>query len=108
MDKLKNLISKAANYISKAANAIVKFLNPIAEKFNMETDKLAHLVVAFFLTLLSVNIFGYVIGIMFTSVMCVIKEMYDAKKENPTGFSKEDLKYDLYGMLAALVLLVLC
>ena len=29
--------------------------------------------------------------------------MYDSKKENPTGFSKEDIKYDLYGMCAALL-----
>ena len=100
MDKLKN-------FLKAAETKIVGWITPIAEKCNMEVDKMLHLIVSFVLTFISVNIFGYAVGILCSCLVFVLKEMYDSKKENPTGFSKEDIKYDLYGMCAALLLMII-
>lgn len=100
MDKIKELLKKAETWL-------VGWITPIAEKVNLDVDKMLHLVVSFIITILFVKIFGSVGGVTLTLLTFILKEFYDSKKENPTGFDKEDIKFDLYGMVTALILMLI-
>lgn len=93
------------SFISKIESKIVNLLSNFAKKFNVETDKFAHLVCAFGITLVLGIIFNLSIAVIITSIISVGKEIYDIYKPNPSGFSVDDIKFDIFGMFIAILIL---
>ena len=94
-------------FFSKIESKIVNVLSNTANKLGIETDKFAHLVCTFVITLLLGIIFNLNVAVITTSVISVAKEVYDMYKPNPSGFSFEDLEFDIYGMFIAILLLAI-
>lgn len=79
---------------------INKLVKRLAEKLGIMTDKVLHcivsIVIAFFFGLV---LNGSVFSIIITMLIGVGKEIFDTKKENPTGFDVNDLAFDSLGCI---------
>lgn len=95
------------NFIEKIEVKVIETLRKYADKFNIEADKFAHIICGFALTIISCFILGVQLGVIFTLLIFVLKEVYDMYKPNPSGFSQEDIKYDLYGLLGGLIIVAI-
>lgn len=95
------------DFIKKIEVKIVSLLSGFAKKFNIETDKFAHMICAFVITLLLGLIYNINIAVISTLIISVAKEIYDMYKPNSTGFSLDDIKYDVYGIFFGVVLISL-
>ena len=94
-------------FFSKIESKIVNVLSNTANKLGIETDKFAHFVCTFVITLIVNIIFNINVAVITTSILSVAKEIYDMFKPNKSGFSWEDIEFDIYGMFLAILLVAI-
>jgi predicted membrane chloride channel (bestrophin family) len=75
-------------------------IKQLAEKLGIMTDKVLHCIVSLIIAFVFGLIFnGSVISMILTMLIGVGKEIFDTKKENPTGFDVNDLAFDSLGCI---------
>lgn len=84
---------------------LVKLVQRPAEKLGITADHFLHMFVSFMI--------AFVFGVVFSSSIWVLvgtmligvgKEIYDTKKEVPSGFDVNDLAFDSLGAVVGLLL----
>lgn len=82
------------------------------KKTCVEKDKILHFMVSMAIAILVVLLclpLGTIAAVGITVCVCSIagigKEIYDCKKDNPTGFDWKDLLADLIGMIVGITLI---
>ncbi len=76
-----------------------------ASWFGVATDKLLHWICSFVLMFVSGVFVRMRFALVATLCICLLKEVYDCFKHHPTGFSWSDILADVFGVVAAYLLL---
>lgn len=88
-------------------NKLIELAKKPSEKLGIATDKFLHAIVSIGISFFLGLIFKSELAVILTMIIGIGKEIYDMKKENPTGFDITDLAFDSLGCIIGYLLALL-
>lgn len=104
---MKTLVDDVKTLCRRAVTKLYRHAAKLSSMVGVKTDKALHFLCSAIIMAVCSSVMNPTLSCFITIAFGLLKELYDCHKPNPTGWDWHDLLADLFGMVAALAVVLL-